>query len=109
MTKSVLICTTNNSATYPNYPKEDPDLSGFDPEELALFYEFFNLENHISFYLDISDSELLKIQQDYEKNYKSPIYRMADLYITITKPDGTKLKYTIDQVGVRMKANLKVN
>ena len=97
--------TTNKNETYPNYSKQEPDLSGFDPDELALFDDFFDSKNHISFYLDISDSELLKIQKDYENNNKSPIYRMADLYITITKPNGTELKYTIDQVGVRMKGN----
>ena len=30
---------------------------------------------------------------------------MADLIVTITKPDGTKNEYTIEQVGVRMKGN----
>ena len=98
--------TTGNSF---EIPKEDPDLSGFDQEELALFYDFFDHENHVSLYLDISQSELKKIQKDYEnyssKGSKSPIYRMADLYITITKPTGEKLEYYIEQVGVRMKGN----
>ncbi len=108
--------TTTGSVTTPNIPKEDPDLSGFDRDELALFDELFNHENHVSLYLDISQSELKKINEDYGKyknicqhgnhdNGKSPIYRMADLYVTITKPNGEKLEYYIEQVGVRMKGN----
>ena len=77
--------------------------------ELAVFNALFNPENHVSLKLDISKSELKKIQKDYEKyssmGSKSPIYRMADLIVTITKPDGTVMKWTIDQVGVRMKGN----
>lgn len=102
---------TNDPTTTTTTQKkeENPDISGFDPDELALFDEFFSLENHVSLKLDISDSELKKIQQDYEYyssfGSKSPIYRMADLYITITKPSGEKLEFCIDQVGVRMKGN----
>lgn len=105
-TSSVIGTTTgtgNTTSTTQENPKEDPnpDIEG----ELALFYELFSLENHVELYLDISNSELKKINDDYKKNNKSPIYRMADLHVTITKPDGTQLKYVIDQVGVRMKGN----
>ena len=100
---------TGTAATAPEVPKEDPNLDSFDQDELAIYNEFFNVENHISLYLDISASELQKIQKDYEDysswGSKSPIYRMADLYVTITKADGTKLEYKIEQVGVRMKGN----
>ena len=101
--------TTTVTGTTTQKPVETPDLGGFDPDELATFEAFFNPENHISIHLDISDSELAKIQKDYE-NYsswgsKSPIYRMADMYVTITTPDGQKMEYTIEQVGVRMKGN----
>ena len=100
---------TGTAATTPTVPKEDPDLGVFDDDELTVYNEFFSTENHISLRLDISASELKKIQKDYEKysskGSKSPIYRMADLYVTITKPNGTKLEYKIEQVGVRMKGN----
>ncbi len=90
---------TGNEQPNPDYPED----------ELALFYALFDPENHVSFDLDISSSELKKIQQDYEKyssrGSKSPIYRMADLTITITKPDGSQITQTIEQVGVRMKGN----
>ena len=76
---------------------------------MALFNDLFDYNNHISVNLKISNAELKKIQQDYEKyssmGSKSPIYRMADLVITITKPDGTSNQYVIEQVGVRMKGN----
>ena len=89
----------------PDYVPETPDIS----DEMALFYDLFDYNNHISLKLDISNSELKKIQQDYEKyskmGSKSPIYRMADLIVTITKPDGTVNRYVIEQVGVRMKGN----
>ena len=82
----------------------------FDPDdELDVFYALFDPENHISLKLDISNSELKKIQQDYEKyssmGSKSPIYRMADLIVTITFPDGSKYEWRIEQVGIRMKGN----
>ena len=90
--------------TDPNYNPQ-PEI---DPE-MALFNDLFDYNNHVSLKLDISNSELKKIQKDYEKyssmGSKSPIYRMADLIVTITKPDGTKNEYTIEQVGVRMKGN----
>ena len=92
----------------PGYVPDTPTQPEIDPE-MALFNDLFDYNNHISIKLNISNSELKKIQQDYEKysskGSKSPIYRMADLVVTITKPDGTKNEYTIEQVGVRMKGN----
>ena len=89
----------SNEQPTPNYPLD----------EITAFNELFDPNNHVSLDLDISNDELKKIQQDYEtyasRGSKSPIYRMADLIITITKPDGTKMQWTIDQVGVRMKGN----
>lgn len=98
--------TTTTGDIGSNTPIEPPVA---DTDELKLFYELFDYNNHVSIHLDISDSELKKIQQDYEKyssfGSKSPIYRMADMYVTITKADGEKLQYVIEQVGVRMKGN----
>ena len=58
---------TGTAATTPTVPKEDPDLGVFDDDELTVYNEFFSTENHISLRLDISASELKKIQKDYEK------------------------------------------
>ena len=101
--------STDNSSGGVNIPEDKPNLDTFDPDELATFEAFFNPENHVAMHLDISKDELRKIQQDYEKyssmGSKSPIYRMADLYITITTPDGNSKEFVIEQVGVRMKGN----
>ena len=97
------ICTVCSEKAPEEFTPTDPT------DEMAVFNAFFNPNNHISLKLDISNSELKKMQQDYEKyasmGSKSPIYRMADLIVTITEPDGRQLKWTIEQVGVRMKGN----
>ena len=101
--------TSSTQGTTTSSKDDEPNLDNFDPDELAIFEEFFNPENHVDLYLDISSAELKKIQKDYEtyssKGSKSPIYRMADLYITITKPNGEEMHFTYEQVGVRMKGN----
>ena len=77
-------------------------------EEEALYNTLFDLNSRIELKLHMSDYELHKMQQDYE-NYrnmgsKSPIYRMADLEITLTAA-GKSQTYYLEQVGVRMKGN----
>lgn len=91
-------------------PTPDPTPIPTDPtEEETLFNELFSKDNHISVRLDIPEEELLKLENDYNtyksKGSKSPIYRMADLYITITTPENVAKEYKIEQVGVRMKGN----
>lgn len=101
--------TSNGTTSTISGSLGEPNLDGFDSEELALFYALFDSRNHVSIHLDISDSELKKIQKDHEKyssfGSKSPIYRMANMYVTITTPDGNSVDYVIEQVGVRMKGN----
>lgn len=69
----------------------------------------FDPHNHISLNIRMGTGELAKMQADYDayraRGSKSPIYRMADLDVTITTPDGTSTVYTLEQVGVRMKGN----
>ena len=88
----------------PNY-NPYPDLNADE----AVFRALFDERSHVSIQLKISNSELKKIQKDYEKyssmGSKSPIYRMADLVITITTSDGITGTWTIPEVGVRMKGN----
>lgn len=101
---------TTTTTTWGTPAVDDPSYdSDVNKDQLADFELLFNPENHISFKLDISKKELAKLQKDYEnyssKNSKSPIYRMADLYVTITTPDGNEYYYVIEQVGVRMKGN----
>ena len=78
-------------------------------DQYADFEALFNYSNHISLKLDIPDGELKKIQEDYE-NYrsfgsKSPIYRKANLYVTIRTAAGEVIERVIGEVGVRMKGN----
>lgn len=74
-----------------------------------LFDMLFDIENKLELRLDMADTELQKMQDDYDKydrnGSKSPIYRKADLHVTITTPDGSRYSYTIPEVGVRMKGN----
>ncbi len=103
--------TTDPSDTPIEPSEKDPDLSDTPisvNEELEIYNALFNSNNKIEISLDISDSEFAKLQKDYEKytnmGSKSPIYRRADFYITITTSDGVK-EYKLAQVGVRMKGN----
>lgn len=70
----------------------------------ALFDQLFDLNNKISVRLHMRESEIAKLQQDYTDysswGSKSPIYRMADLEISVGADT-----YYIHQVGVRMKGN----
>lgn len=90
-------------------PTPDPIPEPEPIDENELFSALFSKENHIAVRLDMSEKEMLKLENDYKtyssKGSKSPIYRMADLYITITTPNGTPSEYKINQVGVRMKGN----
>lgn len=85
-------------------PAPDPT----DPEQ-ALYATLFDENSKIELNLRMADTELAKLQADYEKysaaGSKSPIYRMADLDVKITDADGNTQSYTIEQVGVRMKGN----
>lgn len=76
-----------------------------DAEQEELYQALFDINNKISIQIDISDAELKKLQQDYDKyknkNSKSPIYRIATK-VTFTI-NGKK--YEIEDVGVRLKGN----
>lgn len=88
----------------------DTDELPYTQEEI--YDQLFDINNKIEINLDISDAELQKIQNDYStyssKGSKSPIYRMADVSITITT-DTDKYTYVIEQTGVRMKGNTSRN
>ena len=76
--------------------------------EEQIYSQLFDINNKIEIDVDISDDTLALIQQDYE-NYsswgsKSPIYRKADMNITITTATDT-YTYHIDDIGIRMKGN----
>lgn len=97
---------TNGSSDGPDWsaPPEQEDLT-----EEQLFTLLFDIHNTVSISLNMSDSELQKMQDDYDdysqRGSKSPIYRMASLDIAITLPEGKQYRYHLDEVGVRMKGN----
>lgn len=73
-----------------------------------IYQALFTLNNRIEIAIDITDGELQKLQQDYEKytnmGSKSPIYREASMNISITNSKET-ITYHIPHIGVRMKGN----
>ena len=76
--------------------------------EEELYNQLFDPNNKIEVDLDMADTELQKMQNDYdryvEKGSKSPIYRKAVVSFSITNADNT-IVYRIPEVGVRMKGN----
>ena len=102
-------CGTTEQSTVPTISTGTGSPNLPDTEEAAIYTRLFDLNNTILLSLDMSDDQLQKMQNDYDHytsfGSKSPIYRMADLHITITTPDGTQYSYTIEEVGVRMKGN----
>lgn len=85
----------------PTTPTNENDIGGIN-----LYNELFKIENKVTVDISMSQSEIDKLQADYQKytasdeNKKSPIYRMATVTFTI----GSQ-KYTVDEVGIRLKGN----
>ena len=99
--------------TKPYEPPLEDDILDVGYEALPysgeeLYQQLFDPSSKIELYLDMPDKELAKLQKDFENyrsfNSKSPIYRKADLIITITTSRDTN-SYRINEVGVRMKGN----
>ena len=95
--------STTTSVAVPTTPIEN-----LTPEDLT-YLDLFDINNIITIEINMSSSELNKIQEDYIKydqlGGKSPIYRKADnVKITINK-QGKDFVFEYDEVGVRMKGN----
>lgn len=95
--------TTSSKEPATTVPSNKPDNNVLSEEE-KLYEKLFDPNSKISIDIKMSDEELQKLQDDYDHyssfNSKSPIYRRADMVITI---DG--VNYQINDVGVRMKGN----
>lgn len=82
--------------------------SSGDTEE-DYYINLFSPDVLVEIDLDISDEQLELLQKDYKKyssfGSKSPIYRMADLNVKLTLPNGVVKEQRIEEVGVRMKGN----
>lgn len=76
--------------------------------EEQIYSQLFDINNKIEIDVDISDKTLEQLQEDYYDysswGSKSPIYRKADLNITITTSSDS-YTYHIDDIGIRMKGN----
>lgn len=98
---ALLLCGCAGQGSTVN-PSVSVPVSGENTD--TLFAALFAPNNKITIQIDMSDTELQKMQDDYERyaamGSKSPIYRMAD--VTITIGDAV---YFIEEVGVRMKGN----
>lgn len=81
----------------------DIDTLPFTQEEL--YAQIFDINNIISVSIDITNSEIKKLQKDFEQYKKSSIYRMANVTISITIPDDKTYKYYIEEAGIRLKGN----
>ena len=76
--------------------------------EESIYQQLFDINNKVAVELDVTGETLKQLQKDYEayekKGSKSPIYREADMKITITT-EADSITYVIDHVGIRMKGN----
>ncbi len=74
----------------------------------ALYQKLFDMNNKVNIELTVPKEELDKLQEDYlsyeKKRSKSPIYRKADVKITVG--DET---YDIKEVGIRLKGNMSLS
>lgn len=114
-TESPSAAPTGSAApTSPSTPEPTDSLAPTDAvepidDEEQLYEQLFDPAYKVELRLHMDDTQLAALQADYEsykdRGSKSPIYRMADLDVTITAPDGTARVYCVDQVGVRMKGN----
>ena len=76
--------------------------------EESLYQQLFDINNKIAVELDVPEETMRQLQADYEEynemGSKSPVYREADMQITITTEEDS-VTYVIDNVGIRMKGN----
>lgn len=88
-------------------PTEKPDVPTQDTpveNEEQLYQEFFDINNKVEIDIDISEEELIKLQEDYERNDKSSVSRICNVTFKITTKDGVK-EYFLKEVGIRLKGN----
>ncbi len=99
---------TQSSSAHPTHSLVDTGSDAQPVSEEELYNQLFDLNNKITIQIHMSDAELQKMQDDYDRyrsfGSKSPIYRMANLSITIQTATGSAT-YRMEEVGVRMKGN----
>ncbi len=91
-----------SESSQPDTPTENPEIGG-----AYLYQQLFNLQNTVTLRISMSKSEMDKMQQDYKKYHrigsKSPIFRKADLILTVAGQT-----YEIKEVGIRPKGNMSL-
>ena len=99
--------TQTSTPTETSKPSDDKKITKADSAigDEALYKKLFDINTKVNVQITMSQSEIKKLQNDYkihERNNdaKSEIYRKADVTITV----GNE-KYTIDEVGIRLKGN----
>ena len=122
-TTNTLSTTEPITTTQSTEPTAGPDVSPEDGifdvgEELLplaqtqIYDQLFDPDSKIEIDLDMEKSQLRQMQADYEHykemGSKSPIYRRADVTISITTAGGTTC-YRVRDVGVRTKGNTSRN
>ncbi len=99
-TKPVEQSSKPTETSTPTITPQETDIGG-----IALYQELFSMDSTVQVSLTVAQSELDKLQSDYNKyknmGSKSPIYRKATLTLTV---NGTT--YTLDEVGIRLKGNM---
>ena len=99
-TKPVEESSKPTETSTPTITPQETDIGG-----IALYRELFSMDSTVQVSLTVAQSELDKLQSDYNKyknmGSKSPIYRKATLTLTV---NGTT--YTLDEVGIRLKGNM---
>ncbi len=92
------------SPTVPPDGVYDIGIDSLPCSQEQLYQQLFDPANKVEISIDMPPEELAKLQADFESNHKSPIYRQADMTISLTTGDKTTV-YRIPEVGVRMKGN----
>lgn len=81
----------------------DKDTLPFTQQQI--YSQLFDINNTISVSVDMTNDEIKKLQRDFERNSSSPIYRKANVSISITIPNDKTYTYNANEVGIRLKGN----
>lgn len=89
------------------YAFDAPDFSCArrNAKEEFEFADLFNLQNHVSIQVEISDEELNELQKNYLTGYKCETYRLADKVTIQLTNYGNTFTWEFDNVGIRQKGN----
>lgn len=92
---------------YKNINLEAPDFSTpkILTKDSATYSDLFNLGNKVTISIEVDDSELEKLQEDYSTGYKSEIYRHCKSVTISILNYGNTFTWNFNDVGIRQKGN----